>query len=101
MVAHAWLIPLFPTLAFMVIVGLGRRAPGRGSGVGVAMLGLSLLLSLGALAETVRDAGAERLFLHDLPWAVVGNVRIDVGFLVDPLTSIMLVVVTVVGLLVQ
>jgi proton-translocating NADH-quinone oxidoreductase chain L len=101
MVAHAWLIPLFPMLAFGSILGLGRRAPGRGAGVGVAMLGLSLLLSLGVLGETIHAVGSARLFVRDVPWAALGSVRLDVGYLVDPLTSVMLVVVTVVGLLVQ
>jgi NADH-quinone oxidoreductase subunit L len=101
MVTSAWLIPLFPILAFLVILAMGRRALGQGAGIGVAMLGLSLLLSLGVLFGTLRTSGAERLVVHDLPWVMLGSVRIDVGYLVDPLTSIMLIVVTVVGLLVQ
>ena len=40
-------------------------------------------------------------FERSIPWATVGNLPIRMGFAVDPLTAVMLVVVTVVALLVQ
>jgi NADH-quinone oxidoreductase subunit L len=101
MVAIAWLIPLFPLLAFAVTLALGRRAPGRGAGIGIAMLGLSLALSVGVLIETAGARGPERFFVREVPWFSLGNARISAGYLVDPLTSVMLIVVTVVGLMVQ
>src|SRR5688572_23528587 len=101
MVATAWLIPLYPLLAFAVILTLGRRTPGRGAGIGVAMLALALVHSLGALFQTIGAHGSQRFHVVDVPWMVLGNARISVGYMVDPLTSIMLIVVTVVGLMVQ
>src|SRR5207249_584186 len=86
MVENAWLIPLFPGLAFLLIVALGRRAPGEGAGIGVPMIGLSLLLSLGVLIGTVAADGAGRYHVRDVAWFTLGATRIDVGYLVDPLT---------------
>jgi NADH-quinone oxidoreductase subunit L len=101
MVDAAWLIPLFPIAAFLLVLALGRRTPGQGTGISVLMLGISLALALGVLIQTAAAHGSERFHVVNVSWFQLGNARIDAGFVVDPLTSVMLVVVTVVGLMVQ
>ncbi|MDR7554375.1 MAG: NADH-quinone oxidoreductase subunit L [Armatimonadota bacterium] len=93
----AWLIPLFPLAAFGLIVAFGRRLPGHGAYVAVAAMALAGLLALGVAAEVVRTP--EPLELN-VRWMVLGDVPLDLGLRVDPLSTVMLLVVTVVGTLI-
>jgi len=95
--ALAWLIPLCPLVAFGLIVAFGRRLPGQGATVAVAAMALAGVLALGVAAEVVRTP--EPLELN-LRWMVLGDVPLDLGLRVDPLSTVMLLVVTVVGTLI-
>ncbi|MDR7542668.1 MAG: NADH-quinone oxidoreductase subunit L [Armatimonadota bacterium] len=90
----AWLIPVFPFVAFWLIVALGRRAPGEGAYVAMAGIGLSALLSLGILGEMLSGAAP---YEANLRWMPFGATPLDLGIRVDNLTTLMLLVVTVVG----
>ncbi len=96
-----WLIPLLPLLGF-VINGLGRNTLGKsligliGSGVIFASFALSVALffELGA--------GTQKQFTIDLfDWISAGNLHIPLSFLYDPLSSIMLLIITGVGFLIH
>src|SRR6266498_3746235 len=101
MVECAWLIPLFPILAFLVVLATGRRSPGQGASVAIAMLAVSFLVSSGVLLQTIGASGGGRFQVRSMPWFSLGSLRIDAGYMVDPLTSVMLIVITAVGLMVQ
>ncbi len=90
----AWLIPVFPLAAFALITSFGRRAPGQGAYVAIAGMGLPALIAIGIFLEMVRG-GAPVEF--NTRWMVLGNYTLDLGLRVDHLTTIMLLVVTVVG----
>lgn len=96
-----WLIPLLPLLGF-VINGLGRNRLSKpligviGSGVILASFALSVALffELGA--------GTQKQFTVDLfDWISAGNLHIPLSFLYDPLSSIMLLIITGVGFLIH
>ena len=96
-----WLIPLLPLLGF-VINGLGRNRLSKpligviGSGVILASFALSVALffELGA--------GTQKQFTIDLfDWISAGNLHIPLSFLYDPLSSIMLLIITGVGFLIH
>lgn len=99
---HAWLIPLLPALAF-VVIGVVTRSYGRlSAAIAVSMSALSFLLAAGtALAVVEGNITVEAPFIQKVSWFHIGIVQIDMGVLVDPLTAMMLVVVTTVSLLVQ
>lgn len=99
---HAWLIPLLPALAF-VVIGMVTRSYGRlSAAIAVSMSALSFLLAAGtALAVVEGNITVEAPFIQKLSWFHIGIVQIDMGVLVDPLTAMMLMVVTTVSLLVQ
>ena len=94
---HAYLIPLFPLVAFGLILLLGRRAPGEGHWVAWIAVGASFVLSILTLAGAV---GREPLDKNHL-WAVIGYTPITVGYRIDGLALIMLVVVSTVALMVH
>lgn len=99
---HAWLIPLLPALAF-VVIGMATRSYGRlSAAIAVSMSTLSFLLAAGtALAVVEGNITVEAPFIQKVSWFHIGSVQIDMGVLVDPLTAMMLMVVTTVSLLVQ
>lgn len=99
---HAWLIPLLPAIAF-VIIGMVTRSYGKLSAlIAVSMSTVSFLLSSGAAYAVVANGiTVEMPFVQRLSWMHVGSVDISMGVLIDPLTAMMLMVVSTVSLLVQ
>ncbi len=96
-----WLIPLLPLLGF-VINGLGRNTLGK-SLIGIIGSGViltSFVLSVALFFEL--GAGTQKQFTIDLfDWISVGNLHIPLSFLYDPLSSIMLLIITGVGFLIH
>ena len=94
-------IPLLPLLA-AVIAGLGGRLIGRAGASAVACLavGASCVLSLLVLKQIYWD----RVPAYDAPvytWLVSDGFGMQVGFLIDRLTALMMAVVTFVSLCVH
>lgn len=95
--ALAWLIPALPLASFVIIVAITRRNPDLSSYVTIAGVGAAFVLSLAAFFATVAGNHVN----IEVPWFQVAGTEFPLGVLVDPLTAIMLVVVTTVSLLVQ
>ncbi len=92
-------VPLAP-LAASVAVGLFGRRLGRTLSHTLCILGVAVALA--ASFVVWRDVQAGNTFNGDLyTWAVVGGPKLAVGFLVDPLTATMMMVVTFVSLMVH
>lgn len=92
------LAPLFAA----IIAGLFGHKVGRAGAHWVTILGvgLSCVLSLLVLKHLYWDGGqADNYSLYT--WAVTDGLRMEVGFLVDRLTALMMVVVTFVSLMVH
>jgi len=97
-VRNLWLIPFLPLLAagLIALASQSRRRFAQYLSIG-AMTG-SFLLSLCALATCLAHHG-ERL-VHNVPWFDLGRGSLTLGWIVDPLTASMLVMVTLVGTLI-
>ena len=93
------LIPLLPLGAFLLNIMLGRRVIRRQAHWP------STLAVAGSLVVTVMvllDVMSGRTLNEDLyVWIVSGNFKVSVGFMIDQLTAVMLVVVTSVSFLVH
>ena len=96
-----WLILALPVGAF-AIIGLLRPVIGPQSKwagwVTIAAIGASFALSVAALASVMTE-GVQHFPQRD--WISAGSFTLSFGLLLDPLTAIMLVVVSGVSLLVQ
>ncbi|MGA8033662.1 MAG: NADH-quinone oxidoreductase subunit L [Casimicrobiaceae bacterium] len=93
------LVPLAP-LAASVIVGLFGPKLGRSLSHWLCILGVAV--SFVASIVIARDVHAGHLFNGDVyTWLASGSFRLAVGFLIDPLTATMLIVVTFVSLMVH
>jgi NADH-quinone oxidoreductase subunit L len=92
----AWIIPLLPLAAFVLVTFWGERLPGRGAYVSVAGIVVAGLLGLLVLVEVAHGARADPTYR----WVTVGARPLVVGFLVDPLSALMLAMVGVVASLI-
>ena len=96
---YAWLIPVFPAVAFFVILFLGKRLPGKGAPVGIAAIAASLVVAAGVLVQAVRTPGL--LLERKTTLTEFGDGVLTLGMKVDGLAAAMFVVVCLVSLLVQ
>lgn len=103
------LIPLFPFLGFLAngTVAL-QKARGQGfvsygtiSMVACLMPFLSFLVSLWAFFTLATSSVSEIALPHILDWMVLDQFKLQFGFLIDHLSSVMLLVVTGVGTLIH
>jgi len=103
MLNQIWLIPLSPLVGSLVVGLMGRRM--RRSWVAVVACGaasLALLFSLSCFARLISLPAEGRLFRQSLgPWIASGNFSVAFGVLFDPLSAIMALVVSGVGLLIH
>ena len=102
----ATVILLLPLLSFLLLIFFGKRLPRQGDVVATSILGLALLTSFGILL-------AKLMFFHDellnytFTWvdfknvAGLGHLTLDLGIMIDNVTAIMLVVVTLISFLVH
>ncbi|MFL5449648.1 MAG: NADH-quinone oxidoreductase subunit L [Gemmatimonadales bacterium] len=105
MSAHwVWLAVAFPLLGFLINGGLSLRRPQAKdmvSVVGVGVLAASFLVSA-ALFLQLRVHPPHQPILVDLwRWLPVGSLQIDMGFQLDQLSAVMLLIVTGVGSLIH
>jgi NADH-quinone oxidoreductase subunit L len=101
MINLVWLVPVFPLIGFL-INGLGRNFWSKTlvSWIGSVAILASFVLSLGIFLElNASDVKSFTVPLFD--WIQVGALRIPFSFLVDPLSSIMLLIVTGIGFLIH
>ena len=94
-----WLVPAFP-LVGVVLNGLFGRSHlrARAHWVAVPAAGLSFVVALLISLQVFRG---HSLDVTLYPWVVAGNFQVPIGFLVDPLSTVMMLTVTFVGFLIH
>ncbi len=93
------IILLLPLLAFVLLIFFGKKLPRQGDWLGTSIMGLALISSLYLLFNKIGSNSETLIFTYD--WVVLGSLPIQLGIMIDNLTVIMLVVVTLVSLLVH
>jgi NADH-quinone oxidoreductase subunit L len=83
-----------------IVAGLFGKAVGQRGAHTVTILGV-LIAFIGSAMVLSQVAGGARFNATVYEWAVVGKLVMEVGFLVDGLTAMMMVVVTFVSLMVH
>jgi proton-translocating NADH-quinone oxidoreductase chain L len=96
-VRYLWLIPALPAAAAAVIAFAKQRQRRLAATLSIGLMSCSLLLALAALAHTFSQPAVEYV---NFPWLQFGTEWLKLGWLLDPLTAVMLVMVTLVGLLI-
>ena len=101
MINLVWLVPLIPFIGFL-INGLGRNTLSKNliGFIGSSVIFISFLISIGIFFELGSDVSkSHEIFLFD--WISAGALKIPLSFLVDPLSSIMLLIITGIGFLIH
>jgi NADH-quinone oxidoreductase subunit L len=110
---HIWLIPLFPLAGAALMLLIGRRLPNNTvSVVCVGSVFVSLLYSLGAVWQLAQRPAEHRVVEKVLfEWVPAGPMHTSAGKLIDfvaewgtlldPLSAVMILVVTGVGFLIH
>jgi len=97
---NAWLIALLPFLAAALIFIFVHRWPGISAGLSIFAIMTSFVLSIPvALAVFAQEGGT--VFEFSTRWLSMPGLNVDMGLLLDPLTAVMLIVVTSIASLVQ
>ncbi|MGC1463093.1 MAG: NADH-quinone oxidoreductase subunit L [Terracidiphilus sp.] len=109
-VQFLWLIPALPIVASGIIALLKQPRSKAAATLSIGSLSISLLLSLAAFshvlshwvgfaAEKYHSVDAVRETVN-FSWFHFGSSTVDLGWILDPLSAIMLVMVSFVGLLI-
>ena len=95
-VAHLWLIPAVPLAASLIVLSLSNARRSSAALLAIAGQVIALLLSLGAFWPTLQTPGY-RVF-QNFTWLNFGDQTLQLGFVLDPLAAVMLVMITLVSL---
>lgn len=97
MVNTAHLIPVFPFIAFIINIFFGRQLKGASAWVSVAASIVSIIFAVGAFQGLQAGHGS-----YDLgQWLILNGQPFHFGVTVDPLSVMMLLVVTIVATLIK
>ena len=97
-----WLIPAVPIVASGVIALLKQPRRKLSATLAIGSLSFSLLMALFAFAHVVSGwaSGVATREVFNFTWFQFGNSAVDLGWILDPLSAIMAVMVCFVGLLI-
>jgi NADH-quinone oxidoreductase subunit L len=94
-------VVIFPLLAFLLIVAFGRYFPLKGAIPAIVATAASLLGSINVVRDILAGKGPRQETLHTLVEGVAGEgVTLTFGVLIDPLSALMLVIVSLIAFLV-
>ncbi|MBI4372594.1 MAG: NADH-quinone oxidoreductase subunit L, partial [Candidatus Omnitrophica bacterium] len=96
MVNSPILIPLLPLLAFVLIVFFGKWLREKSAWIAILASSLSCFVSLSAILKVIQGSTIRENFT----WLTINQIPLEFGIGIDPLSAMMLFVVTFVGTLI-
>jgi NADH-quinone oxidoreductase subunit L len=103
MLDYIWLVPTFPLVGVILNGLLGSKLPRKMVGlIACGALGLSFLLSITSFFSLLKLPPEHRVLEKIIyTWISSGTFRAEVGFQLDPLSAVMILVVSGVGFLIH
>ncbi|MTV47702.1 NADH-quinone oxidoreductase subunit L [Heliobacillus mobilis] len=99
---NAWLIPLLPFMAFVLIAFVFKNMEKTASTTAILFSGTSFLIALGVVTAVLqRPELIENPFVKEVRWFSMPGLHITMGQLIDPVAAMMLFVVSLVATLVM
>jgi NADH-quinone oxidoreductase subunit L len=105
--SYSFLILLLPALSFIVLALAGMKMSHRTAGlIGTTSLGLVTVLSYWTAftyftAPRLADGTLATIVPYNFTWLPLGNLHFDMGILLDPISVMMLIVISTVSLMVH
>jgi NADH-quinone oxidoreductase subunit L len=98
-----WLIPVLPLAGFTVLLLAGRRIGNPAAGwLATGLVAGSFLVSVKLYLDLLGMPAEERVLAQTLfEWIPAGGLRVDIGFLFDPLSAVMCLFITGIGALIH
>jgi len=98
-----WLVPALPLLgAILNGFGAGRLPRKVVSVIGAGSVGIAFVIAAGCFLSLVRLPAEERLYLQTLfSWIDSGDLSVPIRLALDPLSAVMILIVTGVGFLIH
>jgi NADH-quinone oxidoreductase subunit L len=97
-----WLVPALPLAGAAINLFLGKRTARRSGVIATLSVGLSFVVALVLLFGLLGHPSSDRVFTQHLwSWVPVGALQVGIDLRVDPLSIVMMLVVTGVGALIH
>ncbi len=98
-----WIVPLLPLTGAVVLLFAGKRIGEPKAGwLATAMMALAFVWSVVMFLALISLPGEERKHVSDVfTWLSAGNLKVELGFLADPLSITWILLVTGVGSLIH
>nr|YP_009974813.1 NADH-plastoquinone oxidoreductase subunit 5 [Androsace mariae]QNJ33774.1 NADH-plastoquinone oxidoreductase subunit 5 [Androsace mariae] len=101
---YAWIIPFVP-LPVPLLIGVGlllfpsatKRLRRLWAFSSVLLLSIATILSINL---SIQQISSSSIYQYVWSWIITNDFSLELGYLIDPLTSIMLILITTVGILV-
>jgi len=101
-IRYAYIIPFLPLLSFFINIAVGKRLPRKGDWLCLGTIAVALAMSIGIFYEVFRAYDPNFRYHVVFPWITVGDrALLNTGILIDNVTAVMLLVVTIVSTLVH
>ena len=102
MIRYAYIIPFLPLLSFFINIAVGKRLPRKGDWLCLGTIAVALAMSIGIFYEVFRAYDPNFRYHVVFPWLTIGDRAVfNTGILIDNVTAVMLLVVTIVSTLVH
>jgi NADH-quinone oxidoreductase subunit L len=101
-IRYAHIIPFLPLMSFFINIAVGKRLPRKGDWLSLATIATCLAMSIGIFYEVFQAYDPNFKYHVVLPWlGITDRAVFNTGILIDNLTAVMLLVVTIVSTLVH
>lgn len=98
---QALIIALLPLTAFVIQIFVGKRLPRQGDWLPTTAMFIGLILAILIFGSVLKHYDPHFKITRTFEWIKVGPLNISFGILIDNITAVMLVVVTLVSSLVH
>ena len=97
MMENAWLIPVFPLISFLFLLLIGQRLKENSAYIGMLSTLISFIFSVAVLMDRLQGP----TYKAEGTWLQIGDTIVTMGFEVNPLNALMVVIVSLVSFLVH
>jgi NADH-quinone oxidoreductase subunit L len=102
LIRYAYLIPFLPLASFFINIAVGKRLPRKGDWLCLGTIAVALAMSIAIFREVFQAYDPNFRYHIVFPWITIGDrALLNTGILIDNLTAVMLLVVTIVSTLVH